>query len=94
MDVELYEKKQSDPFKTVQILLLLDNCTSHSIFWKENTDLNSKYSYLNLKHIFLVFLPKNTTSVFQPLDVGVIYSFKMKYKSIYIEKLLKKKYKI
>ncbi|KAG0441503.1 Tigger transposable element-derived protein 6 [Dictyocoela muelleri] len=49
-----------------KILLILDNCPSHKV---------SK----TLKNIELVYLPKNATSIFQPLDCKIIRSFKSKY---------------
>jgi hypothetical protein len=44
------------------ILVFLDNCASHP--------------FLNLNNIKLLFLPPNTTSLLQPLDAGIIRSFK------------------
>ena len=49
-------------------ILFLDNATVHP------TSLVDKFS--NIK---VVFLPKDTTSHLQPLDVGMIQSFKSKY---------------
>ena len=51
------------------ILLFLDNAPCHS------TNLEGKFSNITLK-----FLPKNTTSKTQPLDSGIIASWKCKYK--------------
>jgi predicted transcriptional regulator len=55
------------------VLLFSDNCSTHK--------LKNKFS-----HVKIIFLPANTTSVLQPLDQGVIHSFK----SIYRGKLAKK----
>lgn len=49
-----------------KILLLLDNCRAHP-----------NVSYSNLK---LIFLPPNTSSRLQPLDVGIIQTMKLKYR--------------
>jgi hypothetical protein len=49
------------------ILVLLDNCASHP--------------FLNLNNIKLLFLPPNTTSRLQPLDAGIIRSFKQRYRN-------------
>lgn len=48
------------------ILLFIDNCSAHP-----------KLSFTNIK---LLFFPPNTTSVLQPMDQGVIRSFKSFYR--------------
>jgi hypothetical protein len=48
------------------ILLFLDNCTAHPA--------------VTLSNIKLVFLPPNTTSNLQPLDMGIIRAVKMGYR--------------
>ncbi|GBL72153.1 hypothetical protein AVEN_115149-1 [Araneus ventricosus] len=50
------------------VLLLLDNCTAHAID-------------LNLKHINIVFLPVNMTSLTQPYDQGIIHTLKSFYRT-------------
>lgn len=50
-----------------RILLFMDNAAVH------NVDVN-------LTNIRVVFFPKNTTSCLQPLDAGVIQSFKLNYR--------------
>lgn len=52
-----------------KILILLDQCPAHP----------KDISFNNVKFLFL---PKNTTSVLQPLDLGVISCIKKRYKSI------------
>ena len=55
------------------IILLLDNCPSHPD--------------IKLSNIKLVFLPKNTTSELQPLDMGVIAWLKSYYKRLLMTQL-------
>jgi len=57
-----------------KIVLIVDNCSSHVV--------------IELNYIKLVFLPPNTTSVLQPMDMGVIHSIKSKYRVKFARKLL------
>lgn len=50
-----------------KIALILDNCTAHP--------------NLTFKNIQLFFLPPNTTSIIQPLDQGIIKTFKTYYRT-------------
>lgn len=54
------------------ILLLLDNATSHP--------------NIELTNVKLVFLPPNCTSELQPLDNGIIQSIKLKYRKTMLSK--------
>ena len=62
------------------ILLLADNAASHRIQTGENS--------LQLTNITLHYLPPNTTSHLQPMDAGIIHSFKAKYKQLYCKHIL------
>ena len=53
--------------KHKNVVLVLDNCSAHP--------------KLTLKNIELVFIPPNVTSLIQPLDQGIIKSFKTYYRS-------------
>lgn len=53
-------------------LLLLDNCSSHKI------------DGLALQHVEVHFLPPNTTSKIQPMDAGIIMSFKRHYRHLHV----------
>jgi len=57
-----------------KILLLLDNASSHVKATKIAQD-NGR-----INNIEVVFLPKNSTSVTQPLDAGIIAVFKRRYR--------------
>ncbi|KAG0439345.1 Tigger transposable element-derived protein 6 [Dictyocoela muelleri] len=57
--------------KKRKILLILDNAPSHPI--------------IELSHIELLFLPRNTTSILQPLDMGIIKAFKCHYFNVLID---------
>ena len=64
---------------TVKALLLLDNAPSHP----DLPTLVSKDG--NIKALFL---PPNTTSLFQPMDQGVIEAMKRRYRKALLQKLL------
>ena len=64
-------------FKTEnrQVILFVDNASSHEVLETlTNTRVES--------------LPPNTTSVLQPLDQGIIWSFKVKYKKQLVNHLI------
>lgn len=56
------------------VVLFLDNAASHP--------------KLQLQNVKIVFLPPNTTSHCQPLDQGIIHSFKVAYRKYLIRRLL------
>ena len=62
-----------------KVLLLLDNASSHNV-----------EHGIELQATTLRFLPPNTTSVLQPLDQGVIRSFKAHYRKRYYSELLQR----
>ncbi|GBC36913.2 tigger transposable element-derived protein 6-like [Rhizophagus irregularis DAOM 181602=DAOM 197198] len=60
-----------------RVLLFLDNCSSH------------KLDGLTLRYTDVHFLPSNTTSKIQPIDAGVIMSFKRHYRHSHVRLLLR-----
>lgn len=58
-----------------KIVLILDNATCHNI--------SKKFS-----NIDLIFLPKNTTSLIQPCDQGIIKAFKNKFNNFMTENII------
>lgn len=61
--------------KNRKILVLVDNCPAHC-------------KIENLTNINLMFLPPNVTSVLQPMDQGIIRSFKCHFRKLLILKFI------
>lgn len=59
---------KSDP--NCKVLLLIDNCPAHG----------KSPSLPVLSNVEITFLPPRTTSKIQPMDVGIIAAYKMRYK--------------
>ena len=81
MDSDLCEdsvREQDSKFEgpNRKVLLIVDNCPAH---------LETGC----LKPIELCFLPPNTPSITQPMDLGVIRSLKAKYRSRMIQQIIK-----
>lgn len=68
----LNKKMKNDKRK---IVLFIDNCTGHSRIPK-------------MENVKVEFLLPNTTSKLQPLDQGIIQSFKVKYRHQVVKKIL------
>lgn len=60
--------------KNKKIVLFLDNCSAHCD--------------KNLSNIKLVFYPPNTSSIIQPLDLGIIKNFKDHFRNFYMNKVV------
>ena len=80
MNSELFEewvREQDEKFENEgrKVALIIDICPAHPVIE-------------NLKSITLYFLPSNTTSALRPMDQGVIWSLKSKYRTHIIQKVL------
>ena len=80
MNSELFEewvREQDEKFENEgrKVALIINNCPAHPVIE-------------NLKSITLHFLPPNTTSALQPMDQGVIWSLKSKYRTHIIQNVL------
>ena len=80
MNSELFEewvREQDEKLENEgrKVALTIDNCLTHPVIE-------------NLKSVTLYFLPPNTTSALQPMDQGVIWSLKSKYRTPIIQKVL------
>jgi hypothetical protein len=62
--------------KNTKILLFMDQCVAHP---RDTTAL---------KNIKAIFLPPNCTSHLQPLDTGIIHTFKCQYRKQLIWKVI------
>ena len=57
--------------KEWKVVMIIDNCPAHPYIE-------------NVKAMTVVFLPKNTTSITQPIDQGIIRSLEAKYCTILV----------
>jgi hypothetical protein len=58
-----------------KVVMLMDNAPVHMGFEKTQRE---GFDVIELSHMLVVFLPANTTSHVQPLDQGIINSWKLK----------------
>lgn len=56
---------------------------------KAKKRITKKKPDIKLTNIKLVYLPPNTTAHLQPMDAGIIHSFKSKYKKEYCKHLIR-----
>ena len=59
--------------------MILDNTSLHVVS-SAKVDKSCGFSTLELSNVTLVFLPPNVTIQVQPLDQGIIASFKIQHK--------------
>ena len=63
-----------------KVLLIVDNAGGHRI---------KQEVLIQLRNVRLEFLPPNVTNVLQPLDAGIIKSFKTKYRQLLVKDLIR-----
>ena len=61
------------------MIMILDNVSLYNILGRQIGEFHG-FSTLILSNITLFFLPPNVTSVVQPLDQGIIASYKIWYR--------------
>lgn len=77
----LFQKHVVSKNSQRQVLLLVDNCSCH----QKAADIAKSKGHI--PNITVDYLSKNSTSVTQPLDAGIIAVFKLRYKeylSVYL----------
>jgi hypothetical protein len=62
--------------------MILDSASSHVVSYAKVGKSCGFSSSLELSNMTLIFLPPNVTNIVQPLDQGIIASFKFQYKNI------------
>ncbi|KAG0438489.1 Tigger transposable element-derived protein 6 [Dictyocoela muelleri] len=73
----LYDLNMNFKLKNKKILLISDNCPSHRV-------------KIEITNVEMIFLPKNSTSRLQPLDAGIISSFKAKFYEYQLSSIVEK----
>lgn len=75
-----------------KVLLLVDNAPSHTRNCNADEETvetaEDSNEVFQLSNIHVEYLPPNTTSHIQPMDAGIIKSFKAKYKHYYCRHVL------
>ena len=66
-----------------KVVLLLDNFSAHEAARNEVGGDNA------LKNVKILWLPKNATSLHQPMDQGIIQSFKTHYRKLFVLHMMK-----
>lgn len=68
-----------------KVALIMDNFSGHQAAVAE---LEGMPEAFQLQHVTVIWLPSNSTSKTQPLDQGVIASFKANYRKLWLQYLL------
>jgi len=81
--------------KNINILLLVDNTSSHldpsRLDLDKNSDMERNIENVpsRLTNVKMIYLPPNTTAHLQPMDAGIIHSFKANYKRLFCRYLVR-----
>jgi DDE superfamily endonuclease/Tc5 transposase DNA-binding domain len=67
--------------------LVCDNASSHVSAAKDMDPHGSQDTFFRMKHLDILFLPPNCTSECQPCDMGIIRSFKCKFRKFQLLRL-------
>ena len=67
--------------------MILDNASSHVVSVAK-VGKSHGFSTLELSNMTLVLFPPNVTNIVQPLDQGIITSFKIQYKKKFLQWVL------
>lgn len=67
-----------------RVLLLMDNFSAHLAV----TEAITRGDSAPLRHVNIEYLPPNTTSLYQPLDQGIIANFKVYYRKRWVEYMI------
>lgn len=73
--------------QNTRFVLLVDNASSHVCAAKDLDPDGSQDTFFRIDHLDILFLPPNCTSDMQPCDMGIIRSFKCKFRKCQIERL-------
>lgn len=69
-----------------KVLLLVDGHSSHVAAVKQLKDQHG--DHLGLRNTTIAFLPVNTTSIYQPMDQGIINNLKIHYRKVWLQHMV------
>ena len=70
-----------------KVVLTMDNASAHGMPGYDE-EVVEGFKVVKLSHVTVVKLPSNTTSEIQPMDQGIIRSFKARYRNWLLEVLV------
>jgi len=75
--------------KKINTLLLVDNASSHINPSRLNQENVEGHTSSRLTNVKIHYLPPNSTAHLQPMDAGIIHSFKAHYKRLFCRYLIR-----